>query len=468
MGSDMTEDQHYNVWEPELPSFDEAKQQRSELIAELRHGGAGEQRLADLLAQCRKGNRCNLDECAVCERRKRLPKWEVPASVVKTITGRSVPRINLDRVEIIGERRPLNEKKLRAIAASMDRIGLQTPITVRCQKKRVILVSGWYRLAAAKRLGWDAIPSVELYGENVDARTWQLHENLCRADLTVLERAEHIEEQRKLVQQKSEGGQVAPPGGHQPKDVGVKKTAKALGLTREEVRRSKVIAALSAKTKAEVRKLGLDDNQAALLEIAKQPATSAQLRAVKEIAARKRADLVRYVSATSGVMDKKTTDEINALEADIRLKVGIVERINDALAARRKRLHEIHDKLAVEDALAASSECANDVSLPTTPTQDAVESGALPSTTRDDNRNMQDGRAADPKYAPAPEAVATAAETKGQFTPPPGDDDIPAFLDRRPLSAEDQRVYDVIMAALNSASVVVRARVRAELVRSNA
>ena len=176
-------------------------------------------------------------------------------------------------------------------------------------------------LAAAKRLGWDAIPSVELYGEKVDARTWQHHENLCRAELTVLERAEHIEEQRKLVRQKSEGGQAAPPGGHQPKDAEVKKTAKALGLTREEVRRSKVIAALSAKTKAEVRRLGLDDNQAALLEIAKQPATSAQLRAVAEIAARKHAGLVGHVSATPGATDKKTAEEIKALEAT-QLKTG--------------------------------------------------------------------------------------------------------------------------------------------------
>ena len=109
-----------------------------------------------------------------------------------------------------------------------------------------------------------------------------------------------------------------------------------------------------------MRKLGLDDNQAALLEIAKQPATSAQLRAVAEIAARKHADLVRDVSAVPGAMDKKTTQEIKALEADIQLKAGIVERVNDALAARRKRLHEIHDKLAVDDALAASSDCAKE------------------------------------------------------------------------------------------------------------
>jgi hypothetical protein len=210
---------------------------------------------------------------------------------------------------------------------------------------------------AAKRLGWDAILCVEFYGDEIDARIWQVEENLSRAELAALERAEHIEERRNLVLQK--GGQVAPPrGGHQPKNAGIKKTAKALGITREEVRRSKVIAGLSAKAKEEVRKLGLDDNQAALLAIAKEPAAPAQLRVVKEIAERKRADLVHRVSAAPAAVDKKIADEINALEADIQTKVGIVERVNDAVAAHRKRLHEMHDTLVVEDALAAGSEAA--------------------------------------------------------------------------------------------------------------
>ena len=66
------------------------------------------------------------------------------------------------------------------------------------------------------------------------------------------------------------------------------------------------------------------------------------------------------------------------------------------------------------------------------------------------------------------EAVATATEVAGLLTPPPNDEEIPAFLDRRPLSADDQRVFDVIMAALARASAVVRERVRAELIRPNA
>jgi hypothetical protein len=108
------------------------------------------------------------------------------------------------------------------------------------------------------------------------------------------------------------------------------------------------------------------------------------------------------------------------------------------------------------------------VGLPIDSTQDAVTSGALPFTVSDDSRRDRYQLAGARDDASAPEAVATAAVVAGPLTPPPGDDDIPAFLYRRPLSAEDQRVFNAIMAALNGASTVVRERVKAELVRANA
>jgi hypothetical protein len=95
----------------------------------------------------------------------------------------------------------------------------------------------------------------------------------------------------------------------------------------------------------------------------------------------------------------------------------------------------------------------------------AVESAALPLTVSDDTSDKQDELALAPEGAPAPEAVATAAVVAGSVTPPPNDEDIPAFLDRRLLSPKDQRAFDVIMSALRSASAVVRARVRAEILR---
>ena len=60
-----------------------------------------------------------------------------------------------------------------------------------------------------------------------------------------------------------------------------------LGLTRERVRRSKVIAGISPEAKAAAKAAHLGDNQAALLEIAKQPSLEAQVEKVRERAARK-------------------------------------------------------------------------------------------------------------------------------------------------------------------------------------
>ena len=70
-----------------FPTFEAAKEQRAEKIKELleKVGGRAERRLAALLSNCRKGSRCRLLECAVCERRKLIAYRGVPASVVKSL-----------------------------------------------------------------------------------------------------------------------------------------------------------------------------------------------------------------------------------------------------------------------------------------------------------------------------------------------------------------------------------------------
>ena len=187
-----------------------------------------------------------------------------------------------------------------------------------------------------------------LTGE-LETRFWQIAENFYRAELTALERAEGTEELRTLIKKMPLGeGRLAPPGGRQPNDLGFKKTARALGLTREEIRRSKRIAGISPAAKAKVRQLGLDDNQRALLEIASRPTPKAQLRTVGEIVERKRAASARKASAFAGVADKKTAAEICILEAEIREKEDNLDSLKGNLAASRKRLREIEDKLAVQ------------------------------------------------------------------------------------------------------------------------
>jgi hypothetical protein len=467
-----------------IPSVEEAKQRWKKRIADLRKGDKADRRLADSLAQCRDGYRCDLIECPKCERRKRKAQEQIPASVAKNLSGRF--RIWLARVkaiQVLGKRRPLNDAKVRAIAASMELIGLETPISVRKERQEVILVSGWHRLEAAKLLKWREIPCVVMRSDETNARIWQKVENFYRAELTVLERAEIVDELREVAWLKVV--QDAPPGGQQPKDKGINKTAKLLGLTKEKVRRSTAIAAISHKAK--VRRLGLDDNQRALLEIAGQPTPKAQSRVITEIIERKRAARDRNVSAPAA--DKKTIAAINALDTDIQQKEGALDTLKGELATSRKRRRELDDKLAVQGKFACgepSSEAASG-NVPAR-TQD----GRVPARTEDGCPEVVDDDVAVEAMVPAAEtellkaelamatrrvsylegelenARALASRAPGVDTSVPIFEDIPPCLDRRRLSAEDQLASDAVMAefakctalqaALAGASPVVRER----------
>ena len=199
----------------------------------------------------------------------------------------SLERIPIEDVQVINKQhREVDTHKVAGVAASMAMIGLRTPITVRRIKKdldtKILLVAGLYRLEAAKKLGWEHIDAFVMEGTKADARMWQVMENLYRADLTALQRAEHVAEVVQAVLQDAEGAQFAPPGGQQPHDRGIKKAAKALGYSRDEIRRSLKIDGISEAAKTKAKELGLDDNQSALLKIAEEDGEEAQLGVLEE------------------------------------------------------------------------------------------------------------------------------------------------------------------------------------------
>jgi ParB/RepB/Spo0J family partition protein len=109
-------------------------------------------------------------------------------------------RIAVEDVKVIGKYREVDPEKIKSLAASMStKIGLRTPITVRRIKEGLgttafALVAGLHRLKAATTLGWKHIDAFIMEGTQTDARIWQLMENLYRAELTPLQRAEHVAE----------------------------------------------------------------------------------------------------------------------------------------------------------------------------------------------------------------------------------------------------------------------------------
>ena len=104
----MTKQQDDDEPDLDVPTAADAERQWKEHIAWLREGDKSDRRLADVLATCRKGARCNLQECPKCERRKEIARQKVPASVVKTI-GSLHPLMNIrvGAIEVVGKRRLL-------------------------------------------------------------------------------------------------------------------------------------------------------------------------------------------------------------------------------------------------------------------------------------------------------------------------------------------------------------------------
>ena len=193
-----------------------------------------------------------------------------------------VIRVRVADVEVPDNCRSIRQYTVDDLAVSMEQIGLRTPISVCNNKEGIQLVAGGHRLEAAKKLGWKRIDAIVMRDDKLDRRIWHNAENLDRADLTALERAEAVAQRAKDVAKKA--AQDAHPGGRQPHDKGVSKAAKAMGVSRDNIRRSQAIASIASAAKKAASDAGLTDNEAALLKIAKEPTPDAQVLKVQDLA----------------------------------------------------------------------------------------------------------------------------------------------------------------------------------------
>lgn len=239
------------------------------------------------------------------------------------MTARSVEPVGVDGIVVGNRLRSLNDAAVETLRASIARIGLRSPITIRVDRtfdnhgnavdETPILIAGAHRLEAAKRLGWDFIDAYVFEGDERDARMWEIAENLHRADLTALERAEQVAEWVRLAEERAQ--QVSPqvvakPQGGRPQG-GVRAAAREIGVGREEARRAEKIDSLAPEAKEAAIAAGLDKNQSALLDAAKAETPDAQVARIVEIQKRKEArkDLD---AATDAVVKKDAAADLAA------------------------------------------------------------------------------------------------------------------------------------------------------------
>ncbi|MBF0115631.1 MAG: ParB N-terminal domain-containing protein [Magnetococcales bacterium] len=107
---------------------------------------------------------------------------------------------------VVGKRlRQIRQEAVDLLAGSIGEVGLMNPIVVSPilddegeETGMFRLIAGNHRLEAYKKLGKTEIPATIGTGSDVDQRLAEIDENLCRADLTHLERAEHLAERKSL------------------------------------------------------------------------------------------------------------------------------------------------------------------------------------------------------------------------------------------------------------------------------
>ena len=336
---------------------------------------------------------------------------EVAPEIVSGAPKGQISRVAIGDIRILGERRACRPEDVRTLAESMDVGGLMTPVTVRigevpCSltgalEKAILLVCGLHRIEAARLLEWTHIDAVFMDCNETDARLWEISENLHRADLTVLEHAEHVAEWTRLTQARTKVLQIATPaGGRQPAEKGVRQAARDLGLDASTVSRSVKIADIVPEAKKAAKDVGLDKNQTALLAVAKETTPTAQVAMVREIAARK---------ARPGMSRPRP-------------------------AGGREMM------------AGGETECLKFEAVETT-----------------DRLPKVDGEAEDLRLAPthAPSGEVTAAGPAQHDA----DDSIPAIFERGPFSREHEELFAILTTAWANSPAVVRERFIREVLR---
>ena len=228
--------------------------------------------------------------------------------------ARDVMHVLLDEITVSDKHRPVDPEAVLKLAKSIKSIGLQYPITVRSKTGAFELVAGRHRVEAHRALGLERIPANVVRWTDLDARMWEISENLHRAELTTIQRAEQVAEFVRLAKEKREAdkpAQVAQVSGGRGNEGGDSLAARELGIDREEVRRAQKIDAISDDAKEAAREAGLDNNQSALLSIAKEP-VERQVERVAEIKAAGRVNDLPPVKEWEDVEHEQRRSLLNA------------------------------------------------------------------------------------------------------------------------------------------------------------
>ena len=103
--------------------------------------------------------------------------------------------IKISNIKIGDRNRKFNRESCKELADSIQKIGLLQPIVI---DNNYNLIAGLHRLEATRILSWEEIPCQIVYFDELNSEIAEIDENLIRADLLVLERADLLARRQEI------------------------------------------------------------------------------------------------------------------------------------------------------------------------------------------------------------------------------------------------------------------------------
>lgn len=255
-----------------------------------------------------------------------------------------IQTIPIELIEVGQRLRSLREADVATLMASIREIDLREPVTVVSRRSldrdvgSIVdvfdLVAGNHRLEACRRLGRAEIRADVVEMNDLEVRLWEIDENLCRAELTVLERAEHLAERKTVYEEMHPDTKGGVAGGKARQksatadssfaDVTAEKIGVSVRQVRQEVRRAKRIQGdvrdairetETAKNGAELDALadmGPEEQRATVALVSKGEARTVREARKKLRRAKKESDLAAKTEAASESLNTKLYNVIYA------------------------------------------------------------------------------------------------------------------------------------------------------------
>ena len=227
---------------------------------------------------------------------------------VKDIVFNDVSEIEVEKIIVKNRKREADEAKVNELIESIKELGLISPIYVNRSGDDYVLIAGLHRLTAYKKLGIDRIPAKITDLDNIHSELAEIDENLVRAELHYLDRAEMLKRRQEIYEElhpeaKAEEKRKVGLKNQNPNpradtvsarentpDTFTEDTAKKTNLTARTIRRDLQIAKnlddgvkkqikekkLSKGEALEIARLKKDDQQKAIDERTKKPKNKKQ------------------------------------------------------------------------------------------------------------------------------------------------------------------------------------------------